>query len=204
MTFTVTYRAKDGALREERIEAASRAECVTECRRRGISPTGIKEGKPGDSGRSGKSGKSGISGRSGKLWFAIGVALVIAIAGGLWWWFGGRGATEPAEAPAKPKVEKPKAAKPKTASIQQQGSEKPAVVETNASETAKAPAPAPCCCTLVVTPAPCCCTLVVSPSAAVTLMGFMPISMRRRGFGRKAEAPCILDDTKLIQNEYKN
>jgi len=108
MTFTVTYRAKDGALREERVEAASRAECVAECRRRGIAPTGIKEGKPG------KSGNSGISGISGKFWFAIGVALVIAIAGGAWWWFGGRGATALlAEAPAKPKVEKPKAEKPK-------------------------------------------------------------------------------------------
>ena len=30
MTFTVTYRAKDGALREECVEAASRAECVAE------------------------------------------------------------------------------------------------------------------------------------------------------------------------------
>ena len=46
MTFTVTYRAKDGALREERVEAANRAECVAECRRRGIAPTKIAEGKP--------------------------------------------------------------------------------------------------------------------------------------------------------------
>ena len=44
MTFTVTYRAKDGALREERIEAASRAGCVAECRKRGIAPTKIAEG----------------------------------------------------------------------------------------------------------------------------------------------------------------
>ena len=28
MTFTVTYRAKDGALREETVEAADRAECM--------------------------------------------------------------------------------------------------------------------------------------------------------------------------------
>ena len=47
MTFTVTYRAKDGALREERVEASSRAECVAECRRRGIAPTKIKEGSTG-------------------------------------------------------------------------------------------------------------------------------------------------------------
>ena len=131
MTFTVTYRAKDGALREERIEAASRAECVAECRRRGIAPTGIAEGKPGKSGISGisgKSGKSGISGRSGKLWFAIGVALVIAIAGGAWWWFTARSASGPYQAPAKPKVEKPqkpkedrpKVEKPKATNVVQQ------------------------------------------------------------------------------------
>ncbi len=116
MTFTVTYRAKDGALREERVEAANRAECVAECRRRGIAPTAIKEGKPGKPGDSGKSGKSrisGISGKSGKLSFAIGVALVIAIAGGAWWWVGGRGATALPERPAKPNVEKPRAERPK-------------------------------------------------------------------------------------------
>ena len=151
MTFTVTYRAKDGALREERVEAASRTECVAECRRRGISPTGIKEGRSGKSAAS-PSGRDGARpemkrrdaasprGVTTAKW-AVAVAVVIAaVAGGVWWWFGGRGASAPAEAPAKPKAEKPKAAKPKTASAQQQGSEKPSVVETNVSETAKAPA----------------------------------------------------------------
>ena len=47
MIFTVTYRAKDGALREECVEAASRAECVAECRQRGIAPKGIREGRGG-------------------------------------------------------------------------------------------------------------------------------------------------------------
>ncbi len=99
MTFTVTYRAKDGALREERVDAANRAECLAECRKRGIAPTGIREGK---------TGKSGKSRMSGKSWFAIGAALAI-VAGGAWWWFGGRGAAAlPAEAPARPKAEKPK------------------------------------------------------------------------------------------------
>ena len=107
MLFTVTYRAKDGALREERIEAASRAECVAECRRRGIS------GITGISGKSETSGSSGTSGNSGKLRLAIGAALAIAIAGGAWWWYGGRGATTlPEKAPAKPKEEKPKVEKP--------------------------------------------------------------------------------------------
>ena len=54
MTFTVTYRAKDGALREERVEAANRAECVAECRRRGIAPTKIAEGRSGKSAASPK------------------------------------------------------------------------------------------------------------------------------------------------------
>ena len=109
MTFTVTYRAKDGALREERVEAASRAECVTVCRRRGIAPTGIREG--------GKNRQDGGSPSQRRLTgnAAILAAVVLAaIAGGAWWWFGGRGATALlAKAPAKPKVEKPKAEKPK-------------------------------------------------------------------------------------------
>ena len=104
MKWTVTYRAKDGALREECVEAADRAKCVTECRSRGIAPVRIVEGgKPGKAGNSGMSGKSG---KSGKLWFAIGAALVI-VAGGVLWWMAREG--------------EPK----KTASVQQQGVVKP-------------------------------------------------------------------------------
>ena len=44
MTFTVTYRGADGAVRTEAIEAASRAECLAQMRARGISPMGMKEG----------------------------------------------------------------------------------------------------------------------------------------------------------------
>ena len=87
MTFTVTYRAKDGALREERIEAANRAECVAECRRRGIAPTGIKEG--------GKSRQDGGSPSQRRLTgnAAILAAVVLAaLAGGVWWWATRRGA----------------------------------------------------------------------------------------------------------------
>ena len=157
MTFTVTYRAKDGALREERVEAASRAECVAECRKRGIAPVGIREGRSGKSaasprgadGRSGKSaaspkgrdgarpsraGGTGDSKRTTARWVAAAV-VIVAVAGGVWWWVGGRGGepktTSVQQQGAKPKVEKPKVAKPKTASVQQQGSEKP-VAETNA------------------------------------------------------------------------
>ena len=149
MTFTVTYRAKDGALREERIEAANRAECVAECRRRGISPTGIKEGRSGKSAAS-PNGRDGArpemkrrdaaspSGGATAKW-AVAVAVVIAaVAGGLWLWFGGRGATAlPAEKPAKPKVEKPQ--KPKTTSVQQQGVEKPKAEKPAPTATNDAP-----------------------------------------------------------------
>ena len=144
MTFTVTYRAKDGALREERVEAANRAECVAECRKRGIAPTKIAEGRSGKSAASpkGANGQDARSpsqraGRPLSQWLVA--ALIVVAAGcGVWWWFGGRGATAlPAEKPQKPKVEKPKAAKPKTASVQQQGSEKP-VAETNAVAVAPA------------------------------------------------------------------
>ena len=44
MTFTVTYRGADGALREERIEAANRAECFAQMKAQGIAPLSVKEG----------------------------------------------------------------------------------------------------------------------------------------------------------------
>ncbi len=143
MTFTVTYRGRDGALHDEAIEAADRAGCVAECRRRGIAPTKIVEGRSGKSAASpkGRVG-TGDSKRTTARWVAVAV-LLVAVAGGVWWWIGGRGATAlPAEAPAKPKVEKPKAEKtpkaekpkPKTASVQQQAepTQPVAVASTNA------------------------------------------------------------------------
>ena len=138
MTFTVTYRAKDGALREERVEAASRAECVAACRRRGISPTKIAEGRSSKSAASpmgrDKRGHSrvgtGDSKRTTARWMAVAVIAVVAIAGGVWWWYGGSGTTAPVEkAPAKPKVQKPKAEKPVKA--ERPKAEKPAPVATN-------------------------------------------------------------------------
>ena len=110
MTFTVTYRAKDGALREERVEAANRAECVAECRKRGIAPTGIREGgksKGRDGARPSHVGAAGDNKRTTARWVAAAVVLA-AIAGGAWWWFSARSASAPYQAPAKPKVEKPK------------------------------------------------------------------------------------------------
>ena len=114
MTFTVTYRGKDGALRDERMEAVNRAECVAECRRRGIAPVGIKEGRSGKStaspmGRS-RVGAVGDSKRTTARWAVAAVVAVIAIAGGVWWWIGHKGepkTTGVQQQGAKPKAEKP-------------------------------------------------------------------------------------------------
>ena len=108
MVFTVTYRAKDGALREERIEAASRAGCMAECRRRGIAPKGIREGGKGkgrDGARPSRVEAGGDGKRTTARWVAAAV-VVAAVAGGAWWLFGGRDGARPsqAEASAKPKA----------------------------------------------------------------------------------------------------
>ncbi len=122
MTFTVTYRAKDGALREERVEAASRAECVAACRRRGIAPTGIKEGAGKGSKRTTTSGKAG---------FAVAVAVLVAVAVGVWWWVAHK--DTPDEPAPKSKVARGKPA-PKSA-----GQEKPAAKPKRDSEGEKNP-----------------------------------------------------------------
>ena len=68
MTFTVTYRDKTGAKRETAIEAASRVECVAECRKRGISPLSIREG--GYAGRVPLPGEAAVPGGSGNFGFS--------------------------------------------------------------------------------------------------------------------------------------
>ena len=144
MLFTVTYRGKDGALREERVEAANRAECVAECRRRGIAPTKIAEGGSGKSaapkGANGQDARSPHqrAGRPLSKWL-IAVVLIAVVAGGVWWWYGGRGATAlPAETPVKPKAEKP-AKQPKAS----RGNTRPSVQQsaTNAPTESAPPQP---------------------------------------------------------------
>ncbi len=118
MVFTVTYRGKDGALHNETVDAADRAGCVAECRRRGIAPTKIVEGRSGKSAASPKGSRTGGAGESKRTtarWVAVAV-VIAAVAGGVWWWVGGRGGepktTSVQQQGAKPKVEKPKAEKP--------------------------------------------------------------------------------------------
>ena len=81
MTFTVTYRDKSGAKREESLEAASRTACVAACRTRGISPLTIREGSNGVYGRNSSKGAKGFNGAKGLIL----VVAAILTAGGLWW-----------------------------------------------------------------------------------------------------------------------
>ena len=105
MTFTVTYREKDGTRAEIEIEAANRAACVAACRARGITPTTIREGRQ-DGGS-----PYGHAGAKPAMWWIVAAALCVVVLGGVWWWLGRSEAPPPAEPGhvQKPKVEKPPA-----------------------------------------------------------------------------------------------
>ena len=97
MTFTVKYRAIDGKMREECIEAASRAECVSKCKAQGIAPISVKEG--GKVSNAETQQKRKIDGKL--LWIIAGVVIL----GGVLWWVFGR------QNEVTVKAEKPKAVK---------------------------------------------------------------------------------------------
>ena len=108
MTFTVTYRANDGALRDERVVAASRADCVAECRKRGIVPTEIREGRSGktrDGSRPSRARVTGYNKRTTARWVVVAV-VVATIAIGGWWWISVRSASGRYQEPAKSETEK--------------------------------------------------------------------------------------------------
>ena len=106
MTFTVTYRAKDGAKREETVEAANRAACVAECRRRGVVPTGIREGR-GGKGTASPNGARSPSVPLTRRAAVLGV-VILTVVGGVWWWLMVQEDTRtPVEKPTKTKVVKP-------------------------------------------------------------------------------------------------
>ena len=112
MTFTVTYREKDGTLREEAVEAAGRAECFAQMKARGIVPVGVKEGRSSSRPRAAGTAAphaGGAKPRSGMPWkAAILAAAALAVAGGVWCWLAARDGGRPAEPKAieKPKVKK--------------------------------------------------------------------------------------------------
>ena len=136
MTFTVTYRGADGAMCEEAVEAAGRAECVAECRRRGIAPASIREGGHVAKRRDAASPRQ----KPFTLRFYLFVAVAALAAIALWWWLaarGGRDETRPsqAEKPTKQKLEKP--------NPPPRPSAKPAVTNAPAPKTVEAKVPKP-------------------------------------------------------------
>ena len=144
MLFTVTYRSKSGAKAEVEIEAASRAACVAECKRRGIAPTGIREGRASSRPRVARSAAPHDGGASsGGIWKAAILAAICLAAGtGAWWWLG-RDDTPSSQL----QDEKPKP-KPKPVSSILKGARAPQPEEishpTNASAAkASEPVPAP-------------------------------------------------------------
>ena len=127
MTFNVTYRSSDGSLKNETVEAANRAECVALCRKRGISPTAIREGKAQKS-------PGASQGGSKSPWLVVAVIVLVAIAGGVWWWLATQENTKsPTDKPAKTKVVKPQ---PKP---ERKPTEKPTVTNTPAPPKVEKP-----------------------------------------------------------------
>ena len=101
MTFTVTCRGADGSLREEIVEAASRAECFAQMRARGIVPVSVKEGRASSRPRAAGTaaphdGRAGARPSPRRKLFTIHFYLFVAIAAlaamALWWWLGRDGA----------------------------------------------------------------------------------------------------------------
>ncbi len=132
MTFTVTYRGKDGALREESVEAASRAECVAECKARGIAPVGIREGRAQAARRQAAKGQDTQDRHDTQDRRRVHILIVLGVVGvlalGTWWWLAGARDARPYQ--AKPPAEKPKAAsRPETRTVSPR--EKPSPESTN-------------------------------------------------------------------------
>ncbi len=107
MTFTVTYREKSGAKAEVEIEASSRAECVAACKRRGIAPMGIREGRSHGARHQMPKSQDTQDRRRIPVMGVLGVLGVLAILVlGIWFFISNDVPT------AQPPAEKPKAAKP--------------------------------------------------------------------------------------------
>ena len=89
MTFTVTYRDRTGAIREERVEASSRSAAMAALKARGIMPIRV-EAISGAPRRKPRNGEDSVSHKGAA--YVLSVAFVLLTGGGLWWWFGdGRG-----------------------------------------------------------------------------------------------------------------
>jgi len=143
MIFTVTYRSKTGARAEVEIEAANRAACMAECKRKGIAPIALREG------RSGKSAAQGGAGHGanvsavprGGIWraFILVAAILAVVGGGLWWWLG-REESQPSQSTKQSVAKQKPAAAPKGADA---SDSKPTVVGKDTQDTKKKPTAKP-------------------------------------------------------------
>ena len=111
MTFTATYRDRTGAMREERVEAASRSEAMAALKAQGIVPIRVEAISGAKAQRRGAGNGEGAASRKGTA-YVLSAVFVLLAGVGLWWWLGGvRG--EPALPPEKPKsAAMPKEVKP--------------------------------------------------------------------------------------------
>ena len=92
MTFTVTYRDADGALRTEAVEAASRADCLAQMKARGVSVQSVKAyaGKHTSHGGAKREPIAGTGRNRHAVACVLSVACVL-LAGGIgWYWLSGR------------------------------------------------------------------------------------------------------------------
>lgn len=88
MTYLVTYRGNDGALREEEVEAAGRTECVAALKARGITPVSVREGV--QKVRRGNGTRSASRSPRVAVWrFCVLAAAAFAVAAAAWWLRGG-------------------------------------------------------------------------------------------------------------------
>ena len=99
MTYAVTYRGKDGALREDALDAASRSECLAVCKAHGIVPVAIREGPASSRSRSGNI----VGGQGNQHLVSTGkrrvpipgvlgvLSVVVFLSIGAWWLLGSHG-----------------------------------------------------------------------------------------------------------------
>ena len=85
MEFVCTYRDRTGAMREKRVEAASRSETVAVLRAQGIVPMRVEAISGAKAPRRKVRNVEGAASRKGAA-YVLAVAFVLLSVGGLWWW----------------------------------------------------------------------------------------------------------------------
>ena len=145
MTFTVTYRGADGALREETVEAADRAACAVALKARGIVAVSIREGRASARPRTGKSAASPIGRnklRPSRWVWGAAILAALAVGGALWWWLIARGGQADAQERVPPVREARSGKSAASPNGRARSPSAPPPPVTNAPAAKPAPAPA--------------------------------------------------------------